>query len=95
MHLRLAISLERIPRGHTRHSAAFAILPVGAERAVEDQCQEWRVRHPLDAPESFVIFPGRVFRYRRGDETRRAEAQTYGRQLAVPEPQLDWTVCAA
>jgi hypothetical protein len=42
--------------------------------------------------ESFVIFPGRVFRYRRGDETGRAEAQAYGRQLAIPEPQLDWTV---
>jgi hypothetical protein len=42
--------------------------------------------------ESFVMFPGRIFRYPRGDEAGRAEAQAHGRQLAIPEPQLDWTV---
>ena len=42
--------------------------------------------------ESFVLFPGRIFRYPRGDAAGRAEAQAYGRQLAIPEPQLDWTV---
>jgi hypothetical protein len=42
--------------------------------------------------ESFVVFPGRIFRYPRGDEAGRAAAQAYGRQLAIPEPQLDWTV---
>ena len=42
--------------------------------------------------ESFVVFSGRIFRYPRGDEAGRAEAQAYGRQLAVPEAQLDWTV---
>jgi hypothetical protein len=41
--------------------------------------------------EIFVIFPGRVFRYRRGDQLARAEAQEHGRTLRVPEPQLDWT----
>jgi hypothetical protein len=42
--------------------------------------------------ETFVVFPGRVFRYRRGDEAARAQAQDYGRQLAIPEHQLDWPV---
>jgi hypothetical protein len=42
--------------------------------------------------DSFVVFPGRIFRYPRGDETGRADAQAYGRDLAIPEPQLDWTV---
>jgi hypothetical protein len=42
--------------------------------------------------ESFVVFPGRIFRYPRADGAGRAEAQAYGRQLAIPEPQLDWTV---
>jgi hypothetical protein len=42
--------------------------------------------------ESFVIFPGRVFRYPRGDPAGRAEAQAHGRTLAIPEPQLNWTV---
>ena len=30
--------------------AHLAILPIGAERAAQDQCQEWRLRHPEDAP---------------------------------------------
>jgi hypothetical protein len=42
--------------------------------------------------ESFVVFPGRIFRYPRGDEVGRATAQAHGRQLAIPEQQLDWTV---
>jgi hypothetical protein len=42
--------------------------------------------------ESFVVFPGRIFRYPRGDASGRAAAQAYGRRLAIPGPQLDWTV---
>jgi hypothetical protein len=41
---------------------------------------------------SFVVFPGKIFRYPRGDAAGRAGAQAYGRGLAIPEPQLDWTV---
>lgn len=44
-----------------------------------------------DEHEIFVIFPGRVFRYRRGDDAARAEAKEFGRGLAIPEAQLDWT----
>jgi len=51
----------------------------------------WYVNFESPA-ESFVVFPGRIFRYPRGDQAGRAEAQAYGRQLAIPEPQLDWTV---
>ena len=40
--------------------------------------------------ERIVIFAGRVFRYSPGDEAARAEAQAYGREHGVPEPQLDW-----
>ena len=43
-----------------------------------------------DDDEIFVVFHGRCFRYRRGDIASRAEAQTYGRCVGVPEPQLDW-----
>lgn len=42
--------------------------------------------------ETFVVFPGRVFRYPRGDKAARARAQAHGRQLSIPEPQLDWPV---
>jgi hypothetical protein len=42
--------------------------------------------------ETFVVFPGRIFRYPRGDDADRAEVQACGRQLAIPEAQLDWPV---
>jgi hypothetical protein len=45
-----------------------------------------------DDKEIFVVFPGRVFRYPRGDAAARAEAQAFGRELSIPEPQLDWTL---
>ena len=40
--------------------------------------------------ERFVVFPGRFFRYPRGDKAGRAEAQSYGRSVGVPKAQLDW-----
>lgn len=39
---------------------------------------------------TYVAYPGRVFRYRRGDPAGREEARAYGRIAGVPEPQLDW-----
>ena len=41
--------------------------------------------------EATVVFPDRIFRYRRGDAMARQAAQEHGRQCGVPEPQLDWT----
>jgi hypothetical protein len=40
--------------------------------------------------ETFVVFAGRAFRYRRGDREARAEVEAYGRAAGVPESQLDW-----
>jgi hypothetical protein len=42
------------------------------------------------AKDSFIVFPGRVARYRRGDPRGRAEAQEYGRAHSIPDSQLDW-----
>lgn len=42
--------------------------------------------------ESFIVFPDRIFRYPRGDQAGRTQAQAHGRQLGIPDPQLDWTV---
>ncbi len=42
--------------------------------------------------ETFVVFPGQVFRYPRGDTGGRASAQAHGRSVGVPERQLDWPV---
>ena len=51
----------------------------------------WYVNFQSPA-ESFIVFPGKIFRYPRGDAAGRAAAQAHGRRLAIPEPQLDWTV---
>ena len=51
----------------------------------------WYVNFESPA-ESFVIFPGRLFRYPRGDEAGRVVAQAHGRRLGIPERQLDWPV---
>ncbi|MCT9080160.1 hypothetical protein [Streptomyces fulvoviolaceus] len=40
--------------------------------------------------ERVVVFAGKVFRHRRGDEAGRAEAIAYGRSVGTPEHQLDW-----
>lgn len=40
--------------------------------------------------ETFVVFPGRVFRYPRGDTAGRAAAQDHARTLQIR--QLDWPV---
>lgn len=42
--------------------------------------------------ETFVVYSGKVFRYRRGDSAGRAEAEAYGRSKGVPENELDWPV---
>jgi hypothetical protein len=38
-----------------------------------------------------VVFAGKVFRYRKGDEAGRAEATEYGLSVGCPADQLDWT----
>jgi hypothetical protein len=38
-----------------------------------------------------VVFAGKVFRYRKGDEAGRAEAIRYGLSVGCPADQLDWT----
>jgi hypothetical protein len=43
-----------------------------------------------DGDERFVVYPKRVFRYRRGDALGRREAWGYGQSLGVPPSQLDW-----
>ncbi|MCG5463085.1 hypothetical protein MED01_001201 [Micromonospora sp. MED01] len=37
-----------------------------------------------------VVFPGRVFRYTKGDRAGRDAAVEYGRTVGVPGHQLDW-----
>lgn len=57
--------------------------------ALDDQPTAWYadLRSPA---ETFVVYPGRVFRYQRGDHAGRAEAEAYGRDHGIPQSQLDW-----
>ena len=41
--------------------------------------------------QAVVVFPDKIFRYKRGDAAGRKRAQKYGADAGVPEPQLDWT----
>jgi hypothetical protein len=59
-----------------------------------------RLSRDLDSPgwyanlysdkEVVVVFPDKIFRYKRGSKTGRQRAQEYARACGVPEPQLDW-----
>jgi hypothetical protein len=40
--------------------------------------------------DAVVVFPDKIFRYKRGDKAGRKKAQKYGLDCGVPEPQLDW-----
>jgi hypothetical protein len=42
------------------------------------------------AAETVVVFPGKIFRYPRGEDAGRARAVGHGRHLGIPEIQLDW-----
>jgi hypothetical protein len=39
----------------------------------------------------YVIFPGKVFKYGKGDTAQRETAKRYGQSLNIPESQLDWS----
>lgn len=38
----------------------------------------------------YVMFPNKVFKSTKGDQTARAEAARFGLAVGVPERQLDW-----
>jgi hypothetical protein len=40
--------------------------------------------------ETYVVFPGQVFRYPRGDAAGRARAAAHARSIGVPSAQIDW-----
>ena len=40
--------------------------------------------------QAVVVFPEKIFRYKRGDKAARRRAQKYGKDCGVPDGQLDW-----
>lgn len=102
----LRLAVHKISRYHAQGTTQdqpgiWTVLDFQAEEDGAAELAE-RFAEVLDQPgwyvnfespaENFVVFPGRVFRYPRGDQAGRAEAQAHGRRLAIPEPQLDWPV---
>jgi len=71
--------------------AAEADAPrlAAALAAVLDDAPGWYADFH-SATEKFVVFPGRVFRYPRGDRAARAKAEAHARSLGIPDAQLDW-----
>ena len=49
----------------------------------------WYANFTLET-EEFVVFPGKVFRYKIGDLESKQAAKAFGLQLMIPERQLDW-----
>lgn len=43
-----------------------------------------------DGAQEFVVFPGKVFRYKKADLESKATAKAFGREIEIPEAQLDW-----
>jgi hypothetical protein len=94
------ISRYDVSTATTDQPPVWSVLEFGVEDSQTDSLAK-DLSAALDSPgwygdfhndrEIFVVFPGRVFRYRRGDAAARAEAQAFGRGLRIPEPQLDWT----
>jgi hypothetical protein len=39
----------------------------------------------------YMMFPERVFKYKKGDKKEREKIKDYARSLNIPESQLDWT----
>lgn len=38
----------------------------------------------------WIIFPNKVFKYKKGDAKSREDAMKFGRGVDIPEAQLDW-----
>jgi hypothetical protein len=102
----LRLAVRKISRYHAQGTTpdqpdVWTVLEFQADEAGAGELAQ-RFAEVLDRPgwyvnfespaENFVVFPGRVFRYPRGDQAGRAEAQAHGRRLGIPEPQLDWPV---
>lgn len=79
--------------------SVWTLIEFEAPEDVSDALAQ-RLTKDLDSPgwyanwntdsQAVVVFPERVFRYKRGDKAGRRKAQKYGRDCGVPEAQLDW-----
>ncbi|MEY9839590.1 hypothetical protein [Streptacidiphilus sp. EB103A] len=79
---------------------AWTLINFRAEQVEADQLAA-RFAEILDAPgwyadfhtdsDVYVVFPGKVFRYSRGDRAGREQTTQHARSIGFPDSQLDWT----
>lgn len=72
---------------------SFEVSAADAESMIEALSHALKPQWYIDArwgDEVIVIFPGRVFRYQRGDQAGKAEAQAYALIIGIPPSQVDW-----
>ena len=77
----------------------WTALSFEADEAEADAVVE-ELSHTLKSPgwyidahlgdEVIVIFPNRIFRYQRGDQSSKADAQAYAKAIGIPPSQIDW-----
>jgi hypothetical protein len=65
-------------------------LAAALSAVLDDRPSVWHCNF-TEGDEVFIVYPNRIFRYRRGDASGRREAQDYGRSAGVPPSQLDWS----
>lgn len=61
-----------------------------AQRLSKDLDEPGWYANLYSSSDAIVIFPDKIFRYKRGDRRCRKAAERYARDCGVPDGQLDW-----
>lgn len=73
---------------------SFEADPDQADSLVEKLSHALKPRWFINASDDshvYVIFPGKVFKYSKGDRSARQSAYQYGLSIDIPARQLDWS----
>lgn len=74
-------------------AVSFEVDDADADSVVEELSRALQPQWYIDARWNewvFVIFPQHVFKYRRGDQAGKTEAQNYALSIGIPPSQVDW-----
>jgi len=73
---------------------SFEVEESQADLLTEALSESLKPRWFIDASTDttvYVVFPGKVFKYPKGDGAQRELVRQYGMSLDIPERQLDWS----
>jgi hypothetical protein len=74
-------------------AVSFEVSDARAETVIQELSRALKPQWYIDARWGdwvVVIFPQRVFKYQRGDQAGKTEAQTYALNSGIPPSQVDW-----